>query len=355
MFDTFDADTNISIPPIVVERLRRQGADGWKPTYHGGADLSNGDQDCIVTLTHQMSRLRLVMRPDGNIFKMSGSMPRLLGHLNNGINLKGPADLVTVRSAIMLRLQEIAGINYSMPLQLNLTRLDLTLNLKICPALTLALHRNARHPMIRRETQMYCDDRSDSRREVNSIVLPGSQTRISLYNKKAEIYKRGRRGPAHLSMATRVEIQLKKAKHIARQMPWINRRALDLSDLRFDDGYRAFRNIMMKFPSGPCILQRKPDLVTTLALLDAYGPLPELGDISALDWYRVHHGLRSYQRMRREAGIIQRGRLSKTLRPFTWADALPADRLPDLVDVDHDGEETVIPSPYILMRPPPLV
>jgi len=355
MFDTFEADTDIILPAAVVEHLRRNGAEGWKPSFHGGADRPNGAQDYIVSLTHQISKLRFLMRPGGQIFKVSGSMPRLMGHLTNGINLKGPEDLETVRCALMSRLKEIAGINYAEPPGLTLTRLDLALNLKMPPGLVLALHRHARHPLIRREAKAYYDEHSDSMRAVKSIVLPGTNTRICLYDKKDEIYKRGRRGPAYHSEATRVEIQLKKAKHIARQMPWINRRVLDLSDLRYDDGYRAFRNIMIQFPAGPSIQQKKPDLITALALLDAFGPQPEMGDMSALDWYRVHHGARSYQRARRKAGMVQRGLLSKTLVPFTWANALPADRLPDLVDVDHDGEETVIPSPHVLSGPPPLL
>lgn len=354
MFDSFEADTDIAIAPSVVEHLRRNGADGWKPSFHGGADRPNGAEDYIVSLTHRLSKLRFLMRPGGHIFKVTGSMPRLRGHLTNGINLKGPEDLETVRCVIMSRLKEIAGIDYATPPALTLTRLDLTLNLKMPPGLILAMHRHARHPMIRRESKAYYDEHSDSMRAVKSIVLPGTNTRICLYDKKDEIYKRGRRGPAHHSEATRVEIQLRKAGHIAKQMPWINRRVIELSDLRFDDGYRAFRDIMVQFPAGPSIQQKKPDLITVLALLDAFGPQPGLGDMSALDWYKLHHGARSYQRARREAGMVQRGLLSKSLVPFTWANALPADRLPDLVDVEHDGEETVIPSPYVLQGPPPL-
>lgn len=351
MFDTFEAETNIPIPAGAVEQFCRQGVEGWKPSFHGGADRPNGDQDYIVTLTHGLSGLRLLMRPGGHIFKVTGSMPRLLGHLGNGINLKGPEDLETVRCAILARLKEIAGITYDRPPSLTLTRLDLALNLSMPPGTVLALHRHARHPMIRRETNAYHNESSDSRRDVNSIVLPGTRTRISLYDKKTEIYRRGRRGSSHDSKALRVEIQLKKTAHIAKQMPQVNRSFIDFTDLRFDLGYLAFRNIMLQFPTGFSIQQEKPNLVTALALLENYGPLPELGNMSALDWYKIHHCSRSYQRLRHELGKIQRGTLSKTLVPFRWGDHLPQDRLPDLVDVNHDGEETVVPSPYIIGLP----
>ncbi len=131
MFDTFEANTEIAIAPSAVERLRRNEVDGWKPTFHGGAPRPNGAEEYIVSVTHQFSKLRLIMRPGGQIFKVTGSMPRLLGHLTNGINLKGPEDLETVRCVIMSLLKEIAGIDYATPPALTLTRLDLALNLKL--------------------------------------------------------------------------------------------------------------------------------------------------------------------------------------------------------------------------------
>lgn len=355
MFDTFEARCSISIPTIIAESLRRQGADGWKPSYHGGADSSNGDQNYVVKLTHRVSGFRLHMHSDGTIYKISGEMPRLIGHLNNGINLKGPADLQSVKAAVLHRLGEIARVDYVKLPELILTRLDLTLNLYYRPEVLLALHRHARHPMIRKETKGYESDKSDIMTSINSLIWPGSRTVISMYDKKEQIYKRGRRGSSFQSEATRVEIQLSKdSKHIAKQMPWVNRHVLDLADLTFDDGYRAFRNILMKFPRGMALQQEKLLLVKALALLDQFGPLEDLGGMSALDHYAATHGTRSYQRVRREVGKVQSGMLRKSLTPFSWESALPADRLPDVVDVDHDGEETVIPSPHRLLTPPPL-
>ena len=345
MYDTFNASCSILIPTIAVERLRRQGADGWEPSYHGGADRPNGEQDYVVKLTHCLSGLKFFFRRHGELYKISGEMPRLIGHLSNGINLKGPVDLESVRGAVKQRLKEIAGIEYwSLP-HLTLTRLDLTLNLNYSPGTMLALHRHARHPMIRKETKGYESDKTDYMTSLNSVIWPGIRTVISMYDKKEQIYKRGRRGSSFNSTATRVEVQLRSAKHIAKQMPWANRSVLDLADLSFDDGYRAFRNILLKFPKGMAAQSQRPSLTLLLALLDKYGPLDELGGMDAMGWYRAHCGIRSYQRRRKQVGEVQSGMLNESLEPFSWEDVLPAIRLPDVVDVNHDGEETLIPSP----------
>lgn len=353
MFDTFTASTSIRIPPIIVEKLRRHGTDGWKPSYHGGADRPNGDQDYVVKLTHLQSGLRFYLRPGGVLYKISGEMPRLLGHLGNGINLKGPDDLEAVKAAVRWHLLQIARFDCITPIELTLTRLDLTLNLHLPPSKVLGLHRHTRHPMIRKETKSYESDKSDCMTSLNSLIWPGSRTVISMYDKKEQIYKRGRRGSSFSSIATRVEIQLNKSRHIAKQMPWTNCLELDLNDLKFDDGYEAFRNILTKFPQGSALQTTKPNLTVCLALLDRFGPLEELGGMDATSWYRAHHSTRAYQRMRKEIGTVQSGTLGSSLVPFSWADYLPHDRLPDVVDVDHDGEETVILSPYRLSGPPP--
>jgi len=286
---------------------------------------------------------------DGTLTKAEGSLPRII-HGSNGKPIRTPEEL---GHALHGFLAQVHFVNPSARLEdLAIKRIDLALNLPLDPRSVLLVHRYAKHPMINLETEHYYNSPPEKRRgkrphrlsDLNTVRLHGTRTTIQIYDKVREVLG-GKPGawPEH-SLSTRVEIQLRGAKHIATQLGFRDRSFITLDELNFRDCYLAFRRILMGFDGNGAAPKFKPNNATFLAILERHPETWEaLGGVSPLDWWAetTRPSKRRLREVRKEVGKVM-----LTLEPFRWADHLPMDWLPDIVEVGEDGSERVISSPW---------
>ncbi|MCB1087317.1 MAG: hypothetical protein KDM63_09750, partial [Verrucomicrobiae bacterium] len=225
-------------------------------------------------------------------------------------------------------------------------RIDLALTLHVSPLL-LDLHRHAAHPAIRREKEFYHNKGTPVRTEdpmssLRTVRFGGVNTVIQLYDKLAETRQKRAELPGERAFATRVEVQLKGAKHIAKCFGWREREFITLADLELDVCYRTYRNILLGFEKVAKAPKFRPTTAAFVAILESH---PEtwhhLGGMEPLDWVRQSKKLseKHFKALRREVS-----KLRFELASFHWADHLPEHRLPNLVDIDEKGVATFIPT-----------
>lgn len=289
---------------------------------------------------------------DGNIEGAQGSLPRLLNR-PNGFQIKTPPELDAACGAFLYYL---SFLNNSVRLEdLKVTRVDLVLNIPFAPRVVLAVHRNAKHPMIRRETELYHNDPPKKRwgnpphylDTLNTVRFHGTRTTISIYDKVREVLScKGRPWPDH-GKCTRVEIQLHGAKHIAIQLGLSLQEYVTPNQLEIERCYRAYRRILLQFEHVGCVPMFKADLASCLAVMEHHPEIWKTLGMRPMDWYRTSKGVAD-KRFREVRSKVRKHQLQ--LHGFRWADVLPEDRLPDIVDVDHEGDEKLIPSPTSFPR-----
>ena len=278
---------------------------------------------------------------------VEASLPRL-NYGCNGYQLKNPLDLAIARCAFMERLRFLTQVTNEEMMKVR--RLDLVLNLHCNPRILLSVHRGAGHPMIRRETELYHNHppgkvRGQRQHEVdtlNTVRFQGACTTITLYDKVREVMARKNSDwPASIG-CTRVEIQLRGAKHIAKVLGFSDCDYITLNQLNFKRCYAAYRDILLKFDQMASIPMFKPDLATCLAILEHYPDTwRTFGNLRPLDWYRTSKNVtdRQFMHIRNEVRKL-RGPVTR----FSWSNLLPHDRYPAMVDVDPEGKEILIPT-----------
>jgi len=301
-----------------------------------------------IRARHRDSGFKATVK-DGTLTKAQASLPRLL-HGSNGRLIKTPNELERASSAFVSHLW---FLNHRATMDdLKIDRLDLVLNLPLDPRVVLPLHRYAKHPMIDLETQDYYNTPPKKRRgkrpyklaDLNTVRIHGSRTTIQFYDKVREILG-GKSGdwPEH-SRCTRVEIQLRGAKHIAETLGYKDRDCVRFDQLDFRACYLAYRRILMRFDENGSVPVFMPNNVSFLAILERH---PEtwktLGDMRPIDWWRHSTGpsRKRFREVRRDVG-----KMLLELEQFRWADHLPEDRLPDVIEVGEDGSERRISSPW---------
>lgn len=350
MIDTIRLNCDIPLRQGAYKELRNNRKSGW--TFRSSAIHYTQDDTDRTKLfgIHAHNDLRVGIGDKENLLWVEVSLPRLCGD-PNGVLLKTPQDLSAAISILLPELQALKMRARLQSKQFTVARIDLVLNLPIPPKLLLPIHKHARHPKIRRETAWYFNQDPERRgREVpcteislNSVVFNGAHTRISMYNKRAQV-RAGKLNThaAPQAQGTRVEIKLTEKKHIAKLFGYEDQDELLLSQLRFDDCYRVYRDLLLQFPDVGKMPLGKPKLENLLALLASHPvPHPALGGVEVLDWYRHCHSEKSFMKMRCNVAKLMPG-----LMQFHWPDHLPEDRLPDIVDVDAEGNESIIPSPF---------
>lgn len=268
---------------------------------------------------------------------------RLFG--TNGIQLKSETDVVTARSALLQDARYfVMGLEED---DLMVRRLDLALTLHTDPIL-LDLHRHAVHPMVRRERELYYNSGKSVRTEepmssLRTVRFGGVNTIVQLYDKLFEVHQK--RGVAHdeRAHAVRVEVQLRGTEHIAKLFGFKRRGFITLADLNLKACYGVYRDILLRFENVAKVPMFEPNIVSLLAIMERHPQTwRDIGGLEPLDWYRREKGLsdKHFRALRREVSLLQ-----LALTQFHWADLLPENRLPDLVDIDGDGAATIIPSP----------
>lgn len=348
MIDTINTVVSQPLDPTTLSEIQRNQHRAWTTTY-SGAFLS-GPEEFRTTFRakHIATDLRAGMEED-TLNWVHCSLPKLLDQ-PNGKQLKNSFDLHRTRAACDTIIQTLHPRARTLRPLMKLTRLDLALNLPLNPRYILAIHQHARHPRIRRETELYYNDPPNGaaggipyqRNSLNTVVFNGAKTRISLYDKARKEIGFSREWP-DFSKCIRVEIQLKTQKHIAKLFGREEQGFVTLEELCFEQCYRVFRMIMMEFEKVAKMPAFKPNMATLLAILQHYPETWEaLGGVEPLQWYRTTKGITDKQ-----FGDTRRKirKLHLQLHNFRWAEVLPEDKLPDIVDVDENGIETLIPSP----------
>jgi hypothetical protein len=350
MIDTIRLTCDLPLRKGAHEEFRNNQRSDW--TFSSRAiHHSNDDTDQAKLFGKQAhTDLRVGIDKNERLVWVEVSLPRVLGN-PNGIQLKTQEDLSAAISILLPKLQIFPRRRIEAR-DFTIARLDLVLNLRLAPKFLLPIHRHARHKGVRRATREFYNQGPGKRTpckvpheesSLNTVVFDGSKLRISLYNKKAEVYG-GKRKAASApdAISTRVEVQLKDKKLMAGLLGFPRRKEMRLSALTFEACYRAFRGVMLDFHDSGRMPLGKPSITRLMALLATHPyPHPRLGGIDPLDWYRHSHSEKSYNRMRVEVSkqVLDYGSLH-------WANYLPEDRLPDVVDVDAEGNEVIVFSPH---------
>jgi hypothetical protein len=355
MIDTVRFKTSVAVDQKSVERLINGEIPEWKFLF---MEVNTNGRSVIDPrrhgFTHSPTALRI--RTDSLFVQwIEVSMPRLLGG-SNGTLIRTPADL---REAVKNLLHLVRLICPRIEEHhLEVTRLDLTLNLQLDPRAILPLHRHARHPRIHRETEEYYNDGPPHDRgsapyllnQLNTVRLNGVFTCISFYDKVSEQAAKRHQHPPGSSRSTRVEIQLRGRQRIAKLFGLDEKDPLTLDRVDFSQCYRRYREIMLEFDPVGDVPEFKANIPHLLAVLELHpSTWSSLGGMEPLEWYRMANQVndRQFRKMRRD---VRDAKLS--LVQFRWADHLPSDRLPDVVDIDHDGIETLVPSPCTILPEP---
>lgn len=346
MIDTIRGRALTSLDETQVLRLRRNELSAWTTTFKGVFHSQPQEWVGKNSLYHNETNLRAGLK-DNNLEWVECSLPKMLSK-HNGFQLKNPIDLHRSRAAFDTVIQTLMPRTFRSDVELD--RLDLALNLHLNPRDVLAIHQHARHPRIRREVERYYNEHPDNSfkdtphqsNSLNTVLFGGVNTRILLYDKVRQT--KGFKGQwPEFSKCVRVEIQLKKKKHIAKMFGLAKDEFMTLHRLDFQDCYRVYRNLLLEFERVALMPALKPNTASFLAILQRY---PEtwkaLGGVEPMHWYGASKAISKKQLsdVRRKV----RG-LELQLHDFRWADVLPEDRLPDIVDVDEHGNEMLITSP----------
>jgi hypothetical protein len=345
MIDTIGGRALVALDSNQVSRLQRNELIAWTSKFTGRVHSHSQEWVGAYSADHKETKMHVVLK-DNKLEWVACSLPRLLGQ-PNGIQLKSPADLHRARAAFATIIQTLMPRTANPDIELN--RLDLVLNLHLDPRMVLALHQFARHPRIRRETKLYYNEHPGSPSKspphqcnsLSTVVFDGKQIRIVMYDKPKEVCGRKGKWPDR-SSSVRVEIQLKEKKSIAKVLGFSDRESVTLHELCFERCYRVYRELLLEFEQVAKMPDFGPKTATFLAILQQF---PEtwgaLGGVEPLAWYRASKGI-SEKSFRDVSSKVRKHRLQ--LHEFRWADHLPEDRLPDVVDVDADGNETLVPS-----------
>ncbi len=345
MIDSISGRALVALDSNQIIRLQRNELIAWTSKFTGRVHPHSQEWVGAFSADHKETKMHVVMK-DNRLEWVACSLPRLLGQ-PNGIQLKSPADLHRARAAFDTVIQTLMPRTAYPDIELN--RLDLVLNLHLDPRMVLALHQFARHPRIRRETRLYYNEHPGSPSKspphqctsLSTVVFDGKRIRIVMYDKPKEVLGRQGKWPDR-SISVRVEIQMKEREPIAKVLGYSDRESVTLHELCFERCYRVYRELLLEFEEVAKMPDFNPNTATFLAILQQF---PEtwgaLGGIEPLAWYRATSGVteKHYREVRSK---VRKHRLQ--LHEFRWADHLPEDRLPDVVDVDADGNETVIPS-----------
>lgn len=345
MLDTIRVKASIPVLSDREQELRRNESTAW--TNRSEQVFHSHTKQWIeeINAHHRDSGFNATVN-EGTLTKARASLPRLI-HGSNGILIKTPDELLKARSAFLTCLSFLN--NKAREDNFKITGLDLVLNFPLDPQELLALHRNAKHPMIHRETEEYYNAPVKKTwgkpphvlNSLNTVRFHGTRTTIQLYDKVREVLKCKAHDWPEKSPCTRVEIQLRGAKHIAKQLRIQGRDFVTLDQLDFRTCYLAYRRILMGFDENGAVPTFKPDTVSFLAILEKHPETWESIGMRPLDWYRSTVAKRTFRETRRQVGKLQ-----LELGQFRWADQLPMDHLPSIVDIDQDGREQLVHHPW---------
>lgn len=273
MVDTITLKTSLLVRPEIVRALESPEFKERNWTSTAIRQVSaKGWRSETMRLSHQPSGATLWLAGE-IISSVQVSLPRLVFG-TNGCLITDEMQLQGARAKLWDLVGEIAHLSEAAPAEL--TRLDLVLHLPTPPARLLPVLRFATSPYIRRKTHVY---------NSTSVVYPGSMLRVTAYDKAAEM----KLGPGHL---TRLEVSLRKSRSIQRHLGH-----RDFNNLRFDECYAAYREIVLAFdlPPEPAKKYSEPGLIAACEDQE-FRPT----GIAVTDWALQEKNPRTHRRLQRE-------------------------------------------------------
>lgn len=358
MIDTISITTGSPVSLDANQSANNQDPN-WIYRTQNTRHSNDGSIHSDLFAYHRQSGMRANISQGSKLSSLQASFPRLAGLPQNGLQIHCTNQFEGARSTLLQWVRHFAC--RATPEIIAIKRIDLALTLALPPRIILALHRNARHPRIRRETQAYLNPSPEDRKaqlshrfeNLNTIRWQGTSTVITLYDKWREISARRRPAnspeePSHQSL--RIEIQLRGHNRIAAAFGLDDGARLTLNRLDFAHCYRVFRELLLEFDHLGQNTDMKPTTAGFLAILESHPETwSDLGGVPPFEWYCAEKSLsnKRLKQLRREVAAV-----SRTLTPFHWADHLPEDQLPALVDIDDTGRCSLIPPRHLDAIPP---
>ena len=339
MIDTFSATFSAHIESKLLEELKRGHRPEWKLISDGHKRVGK-HMETRTVLVHAGTGLRASLN-DGFLTRIEVEFPRLVP-LCPERQCRSEDDML-FRWENLYRVLDTLGPNIR-DRMLKITRLDLALTLNLDPRPVLALHRNACHPGVRRETERYYNDRPGQSRSgqvpykadiLNSVVFNGVHTRISLYDKVAQVCKHRSEVP-EVPTGLRVEIQLKGTDRIGKAFGKQKGESVAAINLTLANCYRVYRTILSEFDGLGGMVAPKLNTVGLIAILERCpASRNDLGGMYPLDAYRLYKKLSDerFRQLRREVKDVQ-----FRLAGFRWTDVLPIDSLPKTAEIGEGGQ-----------------
>lgn len=294
-----------------------KGWRGWK-SINGGDTAPNED----YAMQNDLLGLRVFVDADV-IIKVEADLPKLLyGH--NGRLLKCQEDIDAALERLKLALQTISrphGVRSGFypgeqagDFSTYYVRVDLVWQFDLKPGVVFLAMRNAKHPEINKRNGEYLGQ---------TLVFPGTDIRISMYDKKAK----DRASCPHNVL--RVEIQLRDHK-IAEHFGLDEH---ELQSLSFDATYRVYRSALTRFGSD---LVPDPSVKGTIEDFLAWTVVKlRHDDPIAMYCTTKQLGRRCSQALRKRVG--QR---VPALMNHSWSRLLPETQLLSVVEINNPVKET---------------
>ncbi len=339
MIDNFTAKLGAPIHHNLMEELTRGNLPDWTLMSDGRKRVA-WQMEKHTVLVHVATGLRASLN-DGYLTRIEVLFPRLLP-LRPEYQCRYESDMAfrwenmyDILDTLAPRMRDRA---------LTITRVDLALTMHLDPRRILALHRNARHPMIRRETELYYNDRPGRQRRgqvpyhmdtLNSVVFNGTETRITLYDKVAQVCKHRSEVPEPRT-GLRVEVQLKHAKRIGRAFGKQKGATITVADLTLANCYSVYRDILTRFDSIGGMTVTNYNLAVFLAIAERNpGCWADFGGMRPLEAYRLTNKLSDerYRQLRRDVNQV-----AFQHEDFRWSEVLPVDCLPETTDIGECGQ-----------------
>ncbi len=305
-----------------------RGWKGWQP-IKGGDTVPNED----YAMQNDLLGVRIFIHAD-LIIKVEADLPKLLyGHNGRLIKIQDHIDTALYRLAVALeQISRPHGVlsgyypgDQDGDFSTYYTRVDLVWQFDLKPERVFLAMRNAKHPEINKRNGEY---------QGQTLIFPGSNIRISMYDKKAK----AKRSCSHNVL--RVEIQLRENK-ISEHFK-LGQQGLKTLDL--DTIYAVYRDTLLRFGSD---LIPDPDVKGTVEDFLAWAVVKMPYDDPVGVYCQTKQlGLRSSRSLRKEVG-----RRVPSMVNHSWAKLLPEGSLPSVVEIISSRPEQLVNDHFEALEP----
>ena len=215
--------------------IRDLAKGGWVLTRYQATDCTVDEQFDRTTdnwvVQHKETKARLLIPQGGGMIRFEGSLPKLLhGRNSEVITSNAEVDKAWDKMETMVDrfVCDSVPINYGE--RFNVRRVDPAWHVDRAPIDVIDLHRFARHPRVRKATQVF---------DQESVHFPGVERRLRIYDKGKEA-----KLPCGSNKICRVELQL--TKDAVRQEHGLEKGRY-LAKVNGEQAYQILRKFCLQF------------------------------------------------------------------------------------------------------------